>query len=122
MCLGGMSDKVFYVLFTESYKGLGLDEYMKQVLNTTLSLNMGTVIQEVQDQLADADVLLEQHMITEQVHAEQVALLSSQAQCAHVNKAISAIECQMCGGPHGAKQCLDYVTHHQWVEAQQSSR
>ena len=117
-----MSDKVFYVLFTESYKGLGLDEYMKQVLNTTVSLNMGTVIQEVQDQLADADVLLEQHMITEQVHTEQAAQPSSQAQHAHVNKAISVIECQMCGGPHGTKQWPDYVTYCQWFEAQQSSR
>ena len=45
----GMSDNVFYILFTESYKGSGLDEYMKQVLNTTPSLNMDTVVQEVQD-------------------------------------------------------------------------
>ena len=122
MRLGGMSDKVFYVLFTESYKGSGLDEYMKQVLNTTPSLDVDTVVQEVQDRSADADVLFEQHMITERAHAEQAALLSSQAQRANVHKAIAQIECQMCGGPHGAKQCPDYVAYCRWFEAQRSGR
>ena len=73
MCLGGMSDKVFYMLFTKSYKDSGLDEYMKQVLNTTPSLDVDTVVQEVQDQSADADVLFEQYTTMEQAHAEQVA-------------------------------------------------
>jgi len=95
---------------------------MKQVLNTTPSLDVDTVVQEVQDRSADADVLFEQHMITERAHAEQAALLSSQAQHANVNKAISAIECQMCGGPHGAKQCPDFVAYRRWFEAQRSGR
>ena len=73
-----------------------MHEYMKQVLHTTPSLDMDTVVQAVQDRSADADVLFEQHMTKERVHAEQGhCALPSQAQRANVNKAISAIECQI---------------------------